>query len=234
MRDLAGGMIQNRRQGFRKDRGLTLENRKCEIKLETSHRSILEVNMMLLNSMKAVGMGTPQIFGSIANQCGGYDRVGYRIKDMYNQTGRQQRLKNVDGKLALKCLSSLSVNDPLMFFHHTIDDENRLQHLFWRDGTMQMNYPMFSDVLAFDATYRNNKYECPLVVFYDVNHHNKTMVFGVAIVSNETKEIHVWLLEKLLEAMKGKPPMFVITNGDLAMRNSIRKVFPNAYNCLCA
>ncbi|CAI8616179.1 unnamed protein product [Vicia faba] len=34
--------------------------------------------------------------------------------------------------------------------------------------------------------------------------------------------------------MKGKTPIFVITSDDVAMRNAIRKVFPNSYYKLCA
>ncbi|KAJ1419746.1 MULE transposase domain [Sesbania bispinosa] len=34
--------------------------------------------------------------------------------------------------------------------------------------------------------------------------------------------------------MKGKSPTAVITNGDVVMRNAIRKVFPEAHHCLCS
>ncbi|TKY53899.1 FAR1-RELATED SEQUENCE 5 [Spatholobus suberectus] len=264
------------RQGFREDRGLTMENRKRDIKSETrcgceaklrvhidmnsrlwyityflddhnhalledrhcrmlaSHRTMTDSDVMQLNNMRAVGIGTPHIYGSLANQCGGYDRVGFRRKDLYNQIGRQRKLKNVDAKVALQYLAGLGVNDPLIFFRHTVDKDNRLQHLFWSDGIMQMDYRIFGDVLAFDATYGKNKYECPLVIFSGVNHHNHTVVFGAAVVANETEETYVWILERFLEAMKGKCPMSVITDGDVAIRNSIRRVLPNAHHRLCA
>lgn len=60
------------------------------------------------------------------------------------------------------------------------------------------------------------------------------MVFASAMVSNETEKTYIWFLEQFLEAMKGKSPISVITDGDLAMRNTIRKVFPNAHHRLCA
>ena len=58
-----------------------------------------------------------------------------------------------------------------------------------------MDYKLFGDVLAFDATYKKNKYLCPLVVFSGVNHHNQTVVFAAALVSDEKEETYVWLLE---------------------------------------
>ena len=47
----------------------------------------------------------------------------------------------------------------------------RMQNLFWVDGTSQADYEFFSDVLAFDTTYKINKYEIPLVIFSGLNHH---------------------------------------------------------------
>lgn len=84
---------------------------------------------------------------------------------------------------------------------------------------------MFSDVLAFDTTYKKDKYDCPVVILSVVNHHNNTIVFGDAIMTNETEETYVWLLEQFLMEMKGKSPSLVITEGDVAMRNAIRRVF---------
>lgn len=37
---------------------------------------------------------------------------------------------------------------------YTIDDENKLQHLFWCDFESQMNYQVFDDILAFDVHIR--------------------------------------------------------------------------------
>jgi len=88
-------------------------------------------------------------------------------------------------------------------------------------------------VLAFDATYKKHKYKCPFVVFSGVNHHNQTIIFATAIISNEVERTHVWLLEQFLAAMKGKAPIFVITDGDLAMKNAIKRVFPKSYHRLC-
>jgi hypothetical protein len=121
-----------------------------------------------------------------------------------------------------------------MFWKHTIDKEGRLEHLFWSDGRSQVDYNIFGDVLAFDATYKKNRYLCPLVIFSGVNHHNQTTVFATAIVANETEETYVWLLECLMEVMNGKMPKSVITDGDLAMKNAIRRVFPDSHHRLCA
>jgi hypothetical protein len=89
-----------------------------------------------------------------------------------------------DANGAVRYLKDMRLKDPLMFVEHTVGADGRLQN--------------FGDVLAFDATYQKNKYSCPFVVFYGVNHHNQTNIFATVVVSNEVEGTYVWLLEQLL------------------------------------
>ncbi|XP_020972750.1 protein FAR1-RELATED SEQUENCE 5-like [Arachis ipaensis] len=124
--------------------------------------------------------------------------------------------------------------DTNLYYEHIVDAKRVLRALFWCDGRSQLDYEVFGDVLAFDATYKKNKYLCPVVVFSGVNHHNQIVVFGSALVTDESKEVYVWLLQQLLAAMKGKAPVSVITDGAPSMRFVIETVFPNAHHRLCA
>ncbi|XP_057426106.1 protein FAR1-RELATED SEQUENCE 5-like [Lotus japonicus] len=72
---------------------------------------------------------------------------------------------------------------------------------------------VYGDVLAFDVTYEENKYLLSIVVFSGVNNHNRTTVFAIAVVTNETEESYVWLLEQFLAAMNGRELVAVITDG---------------------
>ncbi|KAF1862136.1 hypothetical protein Lal_00026655 [Lupinus albus] len=121
-----------------------------------------------------------------------------------------------------------------MYWRHSVYEEGKLQQLFWADGCNIFDYSIFGDVLAFDATYGRNKYKFPVVIFSSVNHHKQTTVFAAGIVSNETEETYVWLLGNFLEAMNGKHPKCVITDGDFSMKNAIKRVFPTAHHRLCA
>jgi hypothetical protein len=141
---------------------------------------------------------------------------------------------NSDAEDALEFLKSMCLRDDMMYWKHIVNADGTLQHLFWCDGVSRMDYSVFGDVLAFDATYRKIKYNTPLVIFSGVNHHNQSVIFASAIVGDETEDTYVWLLQNLVEAMGGKLPVSVITDGDLAMRNAIRRVFPDAHHRLCA
>ncbi|KAF1861375.1 hypothetical protein Lal_00025662 [Lupinus albus] len=174
-----------------------------------------EIDVVQMNTMREVGIGTGKIFGSLAGQCGGYRYIGFSKKDII--------IGNGDAESALQYLMDQSKSDCAMYWRHTLDEEGKLQQLFWADGCSIFDYLIFGDVLAFDATYGRNKYKFPVVIFSGVNHHKQTNVFGVAVVSNETEETYVWLLEKFLEAMNGKQPKCVINDGDLSMKNAIKR-----------
>ncbi|XP_029143984.1 protein FAR1-RELATED SEQUENCE 5-like [Arachis hypogaea] len=125
----------------------------------------------------------------------------------------------------LKFLESTAQANPGMFMHYLADKDSRLVHLFWSDNYSQLDYSLFGDVMAFDATYRKNNYMCPLVVFSGVNHHNQTIVFAAALVANENEQTYTWLLQQFLDAMKGKALGCVIIDGHGTMKNAIEAVF---------
>ena len=122
----------------------------------------------------------------------------------------------------------------IFFYKFNIDEESRLANLFWADSTARMDYACFGDVLAFDTTYRTNAYKKPLVVLVGVNHHHQTVVFGCALLIDESVGTYEWVLETFLEAMMNKRPISVITDGDKAMRKAIKKVLPDTCHRLCS
>ncbi|KAJ1415862.1 FAR1 DNA-binding domain [Sesbania bispinosa] len=52
---------------------------------------------------------------------GGYEKVGFRIKDMYNQIERQRKNEGSDAMSALEFLNHLASKDEMMYFDHTVD-----------------------------------------------------------------------------------------------------------------
>ncbi|RYQ90639.1 hypothetical protein Ahy_B09g096681 isoform F [Arachis hypogaea] len=168
------------------------------------HRFMFEADIGHMVNMKKGGISVRQIYRALANQT------------------------------ALKYLEDQATNDPSLYFNHHMDADGTLRNLFWCDGLSRANYSLFGDVLAFDATYRKNKYMCPLVVFFGVNHHNQTIIFAAALICDEEKDTYRWLLQQLKVAMNGKAPVSVITDGDLSMKFTIEKEFPNAHHRLCA
>ena len=117
-------------------------------------------------------------------------------KDMWNRIDASHRAQIIDTntEAAIVYLSARVDYDAGVYFTYTLHEENRLQNLFWTNTVPQFDYEQFGDVLAFDATYKKNTYNKPLVTFVGVNHHKRTTVFGFAILIDETVESYVWLL----------------------------------------
>lgn len=61
-----------------------------------------------------------------------------------------------------------------------------------------------------------------------------TIVFGCALLSNETEVVYNWFLATIIEAMDGRRPILVITDGDKSMRKVIKKNFLDARHRLCS
>ncbi|RYQ99479.1 hypothetical protein Ahy_B07g087410 [Arachis hypogaea] len=65
---------------------------------------------------------------------GGFETVGFEIKDIYNAIEKQRRAGATDAEVALKFLATLRTTDCGMFWKYSLDGEKRLENLFWCDG----------------------------------------------------------------------------------------------------
>nr|GEW46954.1 hypothetical protein [Tanacetum cinerariifolium] len=95
-----------------------------------------------------------------------------------------------------------------------------LVRLFWADETMKCNYVAFGDVVSFDATFHTNKYGYKFVPFTGINHNQRCVTFGAALLFDETTESFSWKLEAFLKTHK-KQPSFAVTDQDGALRNAV-------------
>ncbi|XP_035840166.1 protein FAR1-RELATED SEQUENCE 5-like [Helianthus annuus] len=108
----------------------------------------------------------------------------------------------------------------------------QLRSIFWADEISKINYEVFGDVLAFDATYHTNKYNMIFVPFTGVDNHKQCVTFGAGLLFNETTESYKWLLESFLKAHK-KQPKLVLTDQDPSMKAAISEVFTDSRHRLC-
>ncbi|XP_008232311.2 PREDICTED: protein FAR1-RELATED SEQUENCE 4-like [Prunus mume] len=100
--------------------------------------------------------------------------------DMYNKldASRREILLDGDTEAALSYLKVKGVMDPELFCKFSVDEENRLDNLFWRDSTSLLDYIAYDDVLIFNSTYKTNVYDKPLVLFVGSNNYRSTVMFG--------------------------------------------------------
>ncbi|GKA03836.1 FAR1-related sequence 5-like protein [Tanacetum coccineum] len=118
----------------------------------------------------------------------------------------------------------------LSFYHHTINDD--LCRMFWADETMKCNYVAVSDIVSFYAIFDTNKYDMVFVPFTCIDHHQKCVTFGVALLSVEYYESYCWLLEVFLKFHVKQPPI-AVTDHNGALRMVVQRIFTQSHRRLC-
>ncbi|KAK1643290.1 hypothetical protein QYE76_061095 [Lolium multiflorum] len=119
------------------------------------------------------------------------------------------------------------------FYDYKVDDENRLENVFWSNASSRAAYADFGDCITFDTTYKSNKHHLPLAVFVGVNNHLQSTIFGVALMGNESEESFKWVFSRFLECMGGKQPICILTDQCPAMTKAIPKIFPRTLHKFC-
>jgi zinc finger SWIM domain-containing protein 3 len=134
----------------------------------------------------------------------------------------------------LEYLKSKQVEDPLFFHDVQLDEESgRIMNFFSAIGQVIMDYSVFGDVVSFDTTVSTNKFEMPFAALLGVNHHKQTILFGAALLYDETAESVKWLFRSFLQAMSSKQPTTTFTDQCAAIIKAILRVFRNTKNRLC-
>ncbi|XP_062103286.1 protein FAR1-RELATED SEQUENCE 5-like [Humulus lupulus] len=192
-----------------------------------SHRIFRDEMREQVMSMKRAGIKTSQIWNYMAEVHDGWENVGCIKDDLYKGICKKYSTwDDCDTSTAMGYLEAKKGPDNMFFYKYDVDKENRLKNLFWSDGTSQVDYQLFGDFLAFDSTYKTNRYEKPLVILLGSNNHDKTCVFGAALLGNETSTTYDWVLETFLECMGGKMTSAVLTDGCKAMNKALDNIMP--------
>ncbi|XP_057734064.1 protein FAR1-RELATED SEQUENCE 5-like [Arachis stenosperma] len=150
-----------------------------------------KAKIALMNNLRKLEISTSQVYALLASQSGGFDKLNYGPRDIYNQIDKVRREIPEDVGRALNFLEEMAAKDKSLYYQELQATDGRLLNLFWCDGLCREDYELFGDVVAFDATYNKNKYKCPFVVFTGVNHHNQTVVFAACFVTDETYETYI-------------------------------------------
>ncbi|KAL4293429.1 protein FAR1-RELATED SEQUENCE 5-like [Arachis ipaensis] len=195
-----------------------------------SHQNLSESDKAKVDSLKKFGIATSKIMTYMARQSGGYGMLRFTKRDLYNYVDSQRiaQINDRDAAATISYLEGKANADMMTVARYTKTVEDRLGSLFWVDRQMMEDYQLFGDVVAFDATYRSNKYKKPLVVFSGSNHHKQMAIFGFALLEDEDVRTYRWVLLNILDVMDNKKPSIVVTDGDKAMRAAITNVLPLA------
>ncbi|KAG8372507.1 hypothetical protein BUALT_Bualt12G0073400 [Buddleja alternifolia] len=169
-------------------------------------------------------------------QAGGPECLGFTRRDQKITYGtRKTDLKRGEAATLLESFENRRSKDPAFHFSVLLNEDDLITNIFWADARMIKDYNVYVDVFSFDTTYRTKKSYRPLALFVGLNNHRQMVIFGAALLYDETTESFKWLFEAFLRAMSGKKLKTIITNQDSAMGKAISFVMPlpETYHRLC-
>lgn len=200
-----------------------------------SQRKITEAQMASAENAKSVGISNKATIDLMAKEAGGYENLGFTREDMKNRLYSKRSLKVNEGDTGgvLEYMEKKSSEDVNFFYSILVDEDDLITNIFWTDSKMIADYEVFGDVLCFDTTYRKLNDGRPFGLLVGVDNHKKSVVFGAALLYDETADSFVWLFKTFLKAMSGKKPQTILTDEDAAMAKAIKLVMPESHHRIC-
>lgn len=159
-----------------------------------------------------------------------YDPIDYNSILPTKRTG-EMREGDADGML--QYFQSKQIKNPSFVYAVQLDCEDQIANIFWADTKMVVDYSDFGDVVCFDTTYRLNQDCRPFTPFIGVNHHKQMVIFGAALMYDETVESFKWLFRTFIDAMSGKKPGTILTDIDAVVVEAIDSILPATNHRLC-
>uniref|UniRef100_A0A8I6X7M0 SWIM-type domain-containing protein n=1 Tax=Hordeum vulgare subsp. vulgare TaxID=112509 RepID=A0A8I6X7M0_HORVV len=199
-----------------------------------SHRHIPEEEQQFVKLLHSCNLEPSRQMQLLTELHGQREAIGYTDKDLANLLAKfRAEHKYTDMQDTIEYFKSSQQLDKDFFYKYKLDDEDKVQCIYWIDGSARRAYKFFSDCVSFDTTYLTNIYKMPCAPFIGINNHGQSIQFGCGFVRNELSTSFVWLFETFLEAMRGLAPTNIITDQDFAMRSAIQDVFPNTTHRNC-
>ncbi|XAR61496.1 hypothetical protein NMG60_11015938 [Bertholletia excelsa] len=199
-----------------------------------SHRHVSGSARSLIDTLQAAGMGPSGVMSVLIRESGGINNVGFTKVDCQNyMSSSRQKTLGSGGQIVFNYLKQMQAEDPRFFFAVQGDSENSSGNIFWADSSSRMNYDYFGDTVTFDTTYRTNRYRVPFAPFTGLNHHGQPILFGCALLLNESESSFVWLFQTWLTAMSGRHPISITTEQDRIIRSAVVQVLPETCHRFC-
>ncbi|OMO70722.1 hypothetical protein COLO4_28523 [Corchorus olitorius] len=148
-------------------------------------------------------------------QAGGHDGLSYTKDDLKNhlRSKRRRALKYGETGTLLRYFEQQRAENPSFVYLVRMDVEEQITNIFWVDAKMIMDYHQFGGVVSFYTRYKTNREHRPLAVFARLNQHRTTVIFGAALVYDESADS--------------------FTMSDASMAKAIPLVMPETYHRLC-
>ena len=200
-----------------------------------SQRRLPNAHANTLDAAEEAGIKQKESYDLMCKYAGGKINLGYTKDDIkiYLRAKRQREMTYGEAGVLLRYFQQKQKENPSFYHAYQMDLEEQITNVFWADARMLIDYDCFGEVISFDTTYSTNRDSRPLAVFAGFNHYREVVVFGVALLYDETVDSFKWLFWTFLQAHKEKMPVTMFTDQDAAMARALAEVMPNVKHGLC-
>ncbi|PWA55515.1 Protein FAR1-RELATED SEQUENCE 11 [Artemisia annua] len=168
-----------------------------EVRFLPSYRTITKEDEKRILMLKECGLSVKQIMRVMeVEKDVPHGQLQFLSKDVHNFLSKIHEMHSQnDAKELLQYCVQSKYENPNFQYVYKLDEENKLEHIFWSPAHCFDWYQKYGDVVSFDTTYKVNSYDMPFGIFVGVDNHGRTILFGCALLRNETTNTFKWLLK---------------------------------------
>uniref|UniRef100_A0A7N0U4U0 Protein FAR1-RELATED SEQUENCE n=1 Tax=Kalanchoe fedtschenkoi TaxID=63787 RepID=A0A7N0U4U0_KALFE len=148
-------------------------------------------------------------------------------------SGNRHRVLGGGGQHVLDYLKRMQAENQNFYYEVQIEADQSIGNMFWADAASRLNFNYFGDAVKLDMSYRENRHRVPLAYFSGINHHGQPVLFGCALLVDESESDFLWLFQSWLRAMSGRYPVTITTEPDRILQMAVRLVLPQTRHRLC-
>ncbi|GKD79711.1 FAR1-related sequence 11-like protein isoform X2 [Tanacetum coccineum] len=198
-----------------------------EVRFLPSYRCITTEDEKRILMLKEGGLSVRQLMRVMELERNvRHGELSFLVKDVHNFLNKYHRMNsNNDARDLLEYCKQTKYENPNFQYTYTLDEESRLEHIYWSHAHSFNLYQKYGDVVVFDTTYKVNTYDMPFGIFVGIDNHGRTILLGCALLRNETTKAFRWLF-KNFSLLMGKPPQTILTDQDPWMSEAIAQEMP--------
>lgn len=151
----------------------------------------------------------------------------------YLRSKSTRDMKSGDLRTLMDYFRRMKSDNPSFYYAIQVDENDKAANVFWADARSIMDYRYFCDVVCLDMIYKANDCSRPLALFLGMNHHQQMIIFGAAFLYDESVESFKWLLDTFKNAMCGKHPKTILTDGSSALKEALGLTWPGTIHRSC-
>jgi len=137
-----------------------------------------------------------------------------------------------DAGAALQYLEELQVENPSVYYAVGVGPDGKSAvNFFWADAKSIIDYRSFGDVVCFDTTYELNIYGRPFALFVGLDNHKQLLVFGAALLYDESVQSLKWVFEVFADAMHARHPQTILIDERPECAIAAAEVWPGSNHC---